>query len=163
MSKSKKALPLPDISKVDEDRVEISDRITILLYRIIMPAAETTNAEISKFGINISGARVLDALLAMGEMRVGRLCELTAVDNSTLSHLLKRMETLNYIERNRIINDNRSVMVSLTPKGREIAAFVSSLSNETEKALLAGFTAEEASLLRTSLKRLLANSLNRFA
>jgi MarR family transcriptional regulator, organic hydroperoxide resistance regulator len=162
LSKSKKALPQPDVTKVDVDRVEISDRVTILLHRIIVPAVEITNAEISKFGINISGARVLDALLAMGEMRVGRLCELTAIDNSTLSHLLKRMETLGYIERNRIVNDNRSVMVSLTPKGQEIAAFVSSLSNESEKALLAGFTADEADMLRTNLKKLLANSQNRF-
>jgi MarR family transcriptional regulator, organic hydroperoxide resistance regulator len=162
LTKSKKALPQPDVTKVDVDRIDISDRITILLYRIIVPAAEITNAEISKFGINISGGRVLDALLAIGEMRVGRLCELTAIDNSTLSHLLKRMETLGYVNRTRIVNDNRSVMVSLTPKGREVAAFVSSLSNETEKALLDGFAKEEADTLRASLKKLLANSQNRF-
>ena len=163
LTKSKKALPQPDVTKVDVDRVDISDRITILLYRIIVPAAESTNAEISKFGINISGGRVLDALLAMGEMRVGQLCELTAIDNSTLSHLLRRMENLGYINRNRIVNDNRSVMVSLTPTGRDVAAFVSALSNETEKALLDGFTTAEADALRANLKRLLANSQGRFA
>jgi MarR family transcriptional regulator, organic hydroperoxide resistance regulator len=133
-------------------------RVTTLIYRVIMPATEAINSQVAQYGFNVAGARVLDTLLSAGPNRVGKLCELTAIDNSTLSHLLRRLEKLGYIERTRPKDDNRSVLVSLTPEGEQVAIVVAQLSNETEKVFLNGFSKEEIDALKASMRRILLNT-----
>ena len=42
------------------------------------------------------------------------------LDNGTLSPMLKKMEQAGYIERNRSRDDDRVVIITLTPKGRAL-------------------------------------------
>lgn len=62
------------------------------------------------------------ALMTIGEhgpVTVGRLGELMHLDSGTLSPLLKRMEGAGLVGRARDPEDERRVVVSLTPVGRE--------------------------------------------
>src|SRR5690242_10794749 len=62
------------------------------------------------------------ALMTVGEhgpLTVGRLGELMHLDSGTLSPLLKRMEGAGLVGRARDPEDERRVVVSLTPSGRE--------------------------------------------
>jgi len=49
----------------------------------------------------------------------GELCDRTAVDNSTLSHMLRRFEQGALIVRERAKDDERPVTLHLTRKGRK--------------------------------------------
>ena len=65
------------------------------------------------------------ALVALGEeddQTVGALGEKLFLESNTLTPILKKMESLGYIERRRDPADERQVRVSLTPEGRRLIA-----------------------------------------
>ena len=54
--------------------------------------------------------------------KVGELARTLAIHQSTASNLVGRLESLGLIERNRLRHDQRSVELTLTPKGRSALA-----------------------------------------
>ncbi|MEV4111749.1 MarR family transcriptional regulator [Nonomuraea sp. NPDC049695] len=65
------------------------------------------------------------AMLALWQhepLSVKELGELLRLDPGTLSPLLKRLQALGYIHRERNSKDERSLAVTLTPAGRELRA-----------------------------------------
>ncbi|MFB4282541.1 MarR family winged helix-turn-helix transcriptional regulator [Nonomuraea sp. MTCD27] len=97
------------------------------------------------------------AMLALWEhepLSVKALGELLRLDPGTLSPLLKRLQALGYIHRERNSKDERALAVTLTPEGRQLRA-------EAEKippAIVArlGMSLEELQDLHTSLMRVIA-------
>ena len=53
-------------------------------------------------------------------LSVGDLCDRLRLQSSTVTPLLKRLESLGHIERRRGREDERQVFVSLTPRGRAL-------------------------------------------
>lgn len=65
------------------------------------------------------------AMLVMweyNEMNVKALGEKLFLDSGTLTPLLKKLETKGYIKRVKDANDERNIIVSVTPKGKELKA-----------------------------------------
>lgn len=65
------------------------------------------------------------AMMVMWEHKsvtVGRLCELLCLDTGTLTPMLKKMEAAGLVERRRSKEDERSVSVTITPKGEALKA-----------------------------------------
>jgi MarR family transcriptional regulator, organic hydroperoxide resistance regulator len=133
-------------------------RITVYMYRAVARAADMANSRARKFGLTIKGMRVMVALLERSVLRVGDLSELVAVDQSTLSHLLRRMEGDGHLRRTRRAEDNRSVEVELTPQGQKIARKCLEISLQLESVLLHGLSAAEIAVLRRQLARMCANA-----
>lgn len=96
----------------------------------------------------------MKALLNHPGIRPGALSERTAVDNSTLSHMLRRLEQAGLLVRERATDDERSVSLHLTRKGRVVAGFCQESSFRHEANLLRPLSAEEAAQLRRLLLRL---------
>ncbi len=65
---------------------------------------------------------------------VGELGEQLFLDSSTLTPLLKRLETGGLVERRRDAADERVVRITLTARGREIAAEAACIPDETLRA-----------------------------
>lgn len=63
---------------------------------------------------------VLLLLWEQGEQTVGGLAERMLLDSSTLTPLLKRLESLGLVHRQRNPNNERQLIVSLTPEGRAL-------------------------------------------
>src|SRR5215475_2721324 len=63
---------------------------------------------------------VLVALYDEDDQTVGGLGEKLFLDSSTLTPLLKRMEAIGYVTRQRDREDERQVRVRLTPRGRSV-------------------------------------------
>ena len=63
---------------------------------------------------------VMLALWQYAPLSVRRLSELLALDPGTLSPLLKRLEAIGYLVRERDPADERSLAITLTPKGKEL-------------------------------------------
>ena len=51
---------------------------------------------------------------------VGELCDKLMLDNVTISPLLKKMQQAGYLTRNRSVEDDRVVVITLTEKGRAL-------------------------------------------
>jgi DNA-binding MarR family transcriptional regulator len=138
-------------------QTDIQHFVVVLMYRIVARAAEAATAEVSRFGFNIKGSRVLVALLERGVAYVGELGDSLALDSSTLSHLLRRLHRQGLIERTRREDDNRSVEVTLTSKGLATAKLCQSISSRIEATVLEGLTDAQIGVMRQQLLRIAKN------
>ncbi|MGW2297371.1 MarR family transcriptional regulator [Streptomyces violaceorubidus] len=104
-----------------------------------------------------SGSAAVLALLGRdGDMRIGRLAELLAVDMSVTSRHVTHLAELGWIDRSPDPADRRSRILRLTPEGRER---LTELSDRTARLLaerLSGWSDEDVELLTGLLARLRA-------
>ncbi|MFE7328512.1 MarR family winged helix-turn-helix transcriptional regulator [Streptomyces sp. NPDC057565] len=83
-------------------------------------------------GCSSGSATVLTLLARDGEMRIGRLAELLAVDMSVTSRHVTHLAALGWIDRSPDPADGRSRILRLTPEGR---ARLAELSERTAQLL----------------------------
>lgn len=138
----------------------IADRVTVLLHSAAAWGVVVAAEDFRGYGLNVQGARVLISLLDYGSVRVGQLRESVAIDNSTLSHLLRKLEQKKLVVRKRLVEDNRAVCVALTGRGQKIAEKCKAVSLRHEALFLEGFTLNEISIVRDFLRRVYKNIEN---
>ncbi|RYZ45604.1 MAG: MarR family transcriptional regulator, partial [Myxococcaceae bacterium] len=83
---------------------------------------------------------------------VKELGEKLYLDSGTLTPLLKRLETLAFVRRERSTQDARSVRVSLTPQGRGLRRKAAAIPEAI--ACRTGLSMEELARLRRDVQRL---------
>lgn len=76
---------------------------------------------LAKLGLTYPQFNTLLALWECDEQGVAELAQRLHLDTSTLSPLVKRMEVMHLVERNRSTEDERRVTVRLTPEGRALS------------------------------------------
>ena len=79
---------------------------------------------LAKLGLTYPQFLVMTALWGEDRVAVGALGEKLALDTSTLTPLLKRLEGMGLLARRRAEEDERRVIVSLTEKGSAMRAEV---------------------------------------
>ena len=127
------------------------------MHQIVGRVEALVNKWARPLGLKIEGVRVLFRLLG-GDRTVNELARLTGVEISTLSRLLGRMSNMGLLTRRRDEADARSVIVSLTDKGRRTALEHQPVYfKDYEDILLAGFTAAEAKAFRQHLIDMIEN------
>lgn len=88
----------------------VASRNVIALYRPLLEPMGLTHPQYL----------VMLALWEDSPLTVKRLSELLALDPGTLSPLLKRLETVGYVTRQRDPRDERALAVTLTESGRAL-------------------------------------------
>ena len=73
-------------------------------------------------GITEQQWRIVRVLLDVPALEPRQIGELSAISSPSMAGVLERMEQAGYITRRRVEHDQRRVLVSLTPKSRELAA-----------------------------------------
>lgn len=124
--------------------LSIASRSVIGLYRPLLQPMGLTHPQYL----------VMLALWQQEPLSVKELGELLQLDPGTLSPLLKRLQALGYLHRERNAQDERALAVTLTPTGRRLRA-------EAEKippAIVArlGMELEELQDLHQALLRVIA-------
>jgi homoprotocatechuate degradation regulator HpaR len=66
--------------------------------------------------------RILRVLADMGTLEPRQIGELCRLSSPSLAGVLARMEEIEFVARRRLAKDQRRVLVSLTPRGRALAA-----------------------------------------
>ncbi len=135
----------------------LHDTIPFLLYRVAARMAVFANAEYRGLGLNLFSVRVLVALLLEKTATVGELVVLVSIDQSTLSHILRRLGRRQLVAKNRQAHDNRSVRVTLTAKGRRLAQVCLKSLLRRDRFLTVGLGAAQLRDFKTMLHRLYAN------
>ena len=95
----------------------LHETFPFLLNRIAALVSDAVNREFRPLVLNVFGARVRILLFLDDVRTVGDLAQGAALDQSTLSHILRRLERLGYLSKERQEHDNRLVKVSLTQEG----------------------------------------------
>ncbi|SEB25269.1 DNA-binding transcriptional regulator, MarR family [Mycobacterium sp. 283mftsu] len=104
--------------------------------------------------LNLTYPQYLVLLVLWEEDRVtvGRLGERLQLDSGTLSPLLKRLEANGFIRRERSLQDERQVEVTLTPAGRKLEGKAQCIPQQLGARM--GITEREATDLRDAIHRL---------
>ena len=97
-------------------------------------------------GLNRTDMRCVDVLHRDGPLTAGRLAEETGLSSGAMTTALDRLERAGYARRVRDSADRRRVLVELTPKVAQMAAFYSEHAAYAER-LYQRHTVEQLELL----------------
>ena len=140
-------------------RPEPEFSLPYLIHRIARRLEHRVNRAGKADGLRIEGIRILLRLLRTDHQRVGELAEATSIEQSALSHMLKRMESDGFLTHGKVAADSRTVIISLTIRGRRLAQKYAPMFQALDELSLSGLPALE----RTRLKKLLVDLYERLA
>ena len=101
---------------------------------------------------------VMLALWENEPLSVRRLADLLALESATVSPLLKRLEALGYVARERSSSDERVVEVRLTEAGRELRTYAETIPATMMQRL--GMSPEELRALHSAMGSLIEATRN---
>jgi MarR family transcriptional regulator, organic hydroperoxide resistance regulator len=108
----------------------LDNQICFTLYATSMAINRTYKPMLDEMGITYPQYLVLNALAEADGMSVGAVAHRLALESSTITPLVKRMEQAGLVTRQRSQTDERQVQVDLTPAGRALL-FQCNCLNET--------------------------------
>lgn len=92
--------------------------------------------------ISVTQAYALDAVARKGPSTLNAIAAELYLEKSTASRVVKGLEAKGYLERSRNPADGRSVLLDLTPAGRELRGRIEADLLEEEKDVLEDFDSE---------------------
>lgn len=140
-----------------DKRRPLEDRVSFLTHRINARLQQVCNPVIAPYQLDLYSSRIIVALAEKGAMKVGELVDLMALPQSTMSHQLKRLEKDGYVLRTRSDVDNRTVVITLTRKGSDVAETCNRLSDHIMASISAELTEAEIIELTRLLQRVFSS------
>lgn len=110
---------------------------------------------ISHFGLTEQQWRILRALGEMEQLEPREICELCHILSPSMTGVLSRMEEMDLVTRTRIPEDQRRVMVRLTPKSELLVSELGPLIVEQYKIIEQSFGPELIKLLYEVMDRVI--------
>ena len=140
---------------MDDERtgpVPLEDQLCYAVYSAGMAIQRTYKPLLDELGVTYPQYLVLNVLWREDKQTVGAIADALALESSTLTPLLKRLESAGLVRRTRNPDDERQVIIALTTEGRALRARGGCLAD----ALLAGSGMSVAELgeINRQLKRL---------
>lgn len=105
----------------DADRLlPLEEHLCYGLYSASMAIQRLYKPLLDRLGLTYPQYLVLNILWHEDRQPVGRIADQLALESSTLTPLLKRLETAGLVCRTRNPDDERQVLITLTPAGRDL-------------------------------------------
>ena len=105
---------------MEDSQLQLSNQICFPIYSVSRLITKAYTPFLDKMGITYPQYLVLMVLWEKDGITVNQITEKLLLNTNTLSPLLKRMEKMEIIKRNRCQEDERSVIIKLTQKGKEL-------------------------------------------
>jgi len=122
---------------------ELTDRI-IADFRITMGAMKCAMSErLVRLGISMAQLHIMYTLKRDGVMTMSRLADVLGVSLSNASGLVDRMEERGFVERHRVPEDRRVVLVRGTAAGAQLLEDNDALSDSLMRHVLASLDPAE--------------------
>jgi DNA-binding MarR family transcriptional regulator len=116
---------------------ELTDQI-IADFRVTIGAMKCAMSErLVRLGISMAQLNIMYSLQRNGEMTMSRLADVLGVSLSSATGLVDRIEERGYIERTRVAEDRRVVLVHVTEAGTRMLQENDALSDELMRDVLA--------------------------
>ena len=129
------------------------------LAYLLAQASQRISAEfhlqVRAAGLSVTEWRVLASLEGSAGETIGTLAVLAITKQPTLSKVVQRMEADGLVERTGVRADRRQTRVCITTKGRNLIAGLCEQALQHQKAVLAPFGEERATLLIEMLEVLM--------
>jgi DNA-binding MarR family transcriptional regulator len=102
------------------DALPLDDHLCFAMYSANIAINRLYRPVLDELGITYPQYLVLSALWETDGRTIGEIAERLSLESSTITPLVKRLETAGFLGRNRNPDDERQVNVSLTAKGRAL-------------------------------------------
>ena len=137
----------------------LDDSVGYLLARVRSTLWNSvTHLTMQELGVTATQASML-SLLASGQcLGAAELARQYGIDASAVTRLLDRLEKRGLLSRLRSEDDRRVVKLRLTEQGKAFAERMPALYEDVLTKLLRDFDPAEVNLLKSMLRRMLANS-----
>lgn len=130
----------------------LDNQLCFALYAATNAITRCYRGPLADAGLTYPQYLVMMLLWQHGEFTAGKLATELQLDASTLTPILKRLESAGWVERRRQTSDERVVCVSLTPAGRSLRKQVAPIQREV--ACKTGLSETEFIDLRKQLHEL---------
>jgi MarR family transcriptional regulator, organic hydroperoxide resistance regulator len=134
---------------------KLDDFLCFAIYSANLAVNRLNKPVLDELGLTYLQYIVLVALYEEDDQTVGGLGDKLFLDSSTLTPLLKRLEGMGHLTRQRDPDDERQVRVRMTPQGRSVRERALAFRSELFKAM--GLGAADFQHLREELVKLRAN------
>lgn len=137
---------------MSKDALALENQLCFAIYSASHAFTKFYKPLLSELDVTYPQYLVLLFLWQSPEARVTDICTAMGLDTGTLSPLLKRLEKTGYIRRDRSAEDERQVVIRLTPLGQSRKPIAERILGEIGRAV--GCSREEADAIRDTLKSL---------
>ena len=105
---------------MESPQLQLSNQICFPIYSVSRLITKAYKPYLEVLGVTYPQYLVLMVLWENDSLTVNQITEKLLLNTNTLSPLLKRMETMELLQRNRSSKDERSVIIWLTDKGKQL-------------------------------------------
>ncbi|NOQ74862.1 MAG: MarR family transcriptional regulator [Crocinitomix sp.] len=118
------------------DNLQLSNQVCFPIYSASRLITKAYKPFLDEMGITYPQYLVLMVLWENDQLTVNQITEKLLLNTNTISPLLKRMEKFELIKRTRSAEDERSVIVQLTSKGKRLKDKAKPIPEQLLKILL---------------------------
>jgi DNA-binding MarR family transcriptional regulator len=136
----------------------LGDFMCFAIYSTNLAYSRVYKPVLEQLGLTYTQYVTIICLWEQDRQTVKGLSENLFLEPSTLTPMLKRLEAMGYVRRERDPDDERSVRVSLTEAGRQLREKAFDYREVTAKA--SGLTPEEFRILQKAVVRLRGNLMD---
>jgi len=108
------------MNDISEGNVSVSELLCFSLYSTHHSMNRLYKSLLKDIGLTYPQLLVLMALWEKDDQLVGEIGKTLFLNSNTLTPLIKRLESMEYVVRKRDTNDERKVLVSLTSAGKRL-------------------------------------------
>jgi DNA-binding MarR family transcriptional regulator len=145
-------------SNHSKDIARLGDFMCFAVYSTNLAYSRVYKPVLEKLGLTYPQYVTIICLWEEDNQTVKGLSEKLFLEPSTMTPMLKRLEAMGYVRRERDSEDERSVLVSLTETGRELREKAFAFREVTAKA--SGLAPEEFRVLQKAIVNLRTNLMN---
>ena len=121
---------------MDSPQLLLNNQICFPIYSVSRLLTKAYKPHLDKLGLTYPQYLVLMVLWENDKLTVNQITEKLLLNTNTLSPLLKRMQKMELLQRNRSSEDERSVFIQLTEKGKQLKIQAMPIPEKLIKTLL---------------------------
>lgn len=138
-----------------EDSLKLENQLCFPLYACSKEVIRRYKPILDKLDLTYTQYITMMVLWEYGSINVKKLGDMLFLDSGTLTPVLKKLESKEYISRDRDNNDERNVIISITKKGKKLKEDAMTVPGEIGKCI--NLSRDEAIELYRLLYKLLGN------
>lgn len=130
------------------------NKLLVQLFNDILHIEEKSLKKTEVKDLSMTEIHTIEAIGLEGERTMGEIAHDLRITVGTLTTAINKLIKKGYVERKRIEEDRRVVLVSLTGIGKQVYNIHYVFHDEMIKAIMSEFTAEEERVLGLGLEKL---------
>ena len=132
----------------------VLNKLLVQLFRDILDIEEKClhNSEFSD--LSVTEIHVIEAISIDKERTMSEVAYDLSITVGTLTTAINKLIKKGYVDRRRIEEDRRVVLITLTEKGKEVYKFHEEFHNDMIKYTIDSFSIEEETVLVSALKKI---------